>query len=713
MSPAELRIPLPDLDCGACAERIALRLRRLEFVERASVSATEGMAHVRVSKTADLVRLVETIRVAGSEPAMIEISIPVASIATSLEQALSIERELQATEGVTRVAIDLAAGEVVAVLAPGRADADRIRHLLLDRGWEAAHPGPGAGSPPDRVQIDAARHTLVRALAVFGAALASTFLCARVGPRAVAPLFSLAGNLRERVAEWWTLAPGIAHLLLALLALAAVAAGGTPLLRGAFRDLIKGVATTRLLASLAVVILLVTSLASSLAGALFGASPPLFYASAIWSLVVVLTAATLGERALLARRRAFPPDEPGDSGEPERFLRLRARSAFSEGKAGRRGRREAAWWGAITLASAALAGAAWIAADRNRWPEAILAGASVLLVAAPGSFAMLASLGADRTIGELRRRGITVAGARALELAARIEVLFATLRGAVAHPDLRVSNFVLLEGINPAELLSAAVEGGSASDPRIRAIGERLGRERRPATAAGGRATLVGSSEQLRQQGVDLTAIDAEIADLERALKTVVVVARERRPLGAIALESELRPQASEAVERLRALGCQVWIATEDTDETGAASASAIGASRYASGLDHEGKARLVAQTRDEGLKTAFVGGPRDALAARRADLAISFRDSGPEETFEDALILRTDAAAVAELVELARESERRIRRGRGMLYAYHLIGIPLAAGALGPWIGYAPAPFLAVLASGIVVTVVQSWRTR
>lgn len=712
MSPSRLHIPLPDLDCAACAGRIALRLRRLDFVREAHVSATEGVAVVRVTEGADLVRLIETIRQAGSEPATIEISIPVASIATSLEQTLSIERELRATEGVLRAEVDLAAGEVVAVLVPGRADADRLRRLLLARGWSAAHPGPGAAAPADQSQIDAARRAVVRAIAVVAAALVATLFCARVGARAVAPLFSMAGDLRERVSAWTALPLGMAHGLLALVALAAILAGAAPLLRGAGRDIVHGVATTRLLSSLALALLLLTSFGASIGGALSGANTPLFYASAVWSLAVVLVGAAVGERAMVARRRSRIADEGLEGSEDrERWTRLRARSAFAAGKSTRRGRFEAVWWGAIAMASAALTAALWLAAGGNRWPEAILAAASVLLVAAPGAFALVAPLAAERTIRELGRRGIAVSGARALETAARVEVLFATLRGGVAHPELRVSNFVLLEGIPLRDLLAVAAAAGSPADPRIRAIAERLARDGSAAERPDLAGVRVGSSELLRQHQVDLSTIETEIAEFERALKTVVVVARDGRAVGAIALESELREGGTDAVLRLRALGCETWIATEDTDETAAASTSAIGANRYASGLDRAGKARLVSQTVEQGKRIAFLGAPSDSLAARRADFALSFRDAGPDATFEDALLLRNDTAAAAELFELARESERRTRTGRRILIAYHLLALPLAAGALAPLTGYAPAPFVAALASLVVTTAVQFRR--
>ena len=712
MSAASLRIPLPDLDCAACAERVALRLRRLDFVRQAHASATEGVALVRVTEAADLVRLVETIRQAGSEPATIEVSIPVASIATSLEQALSLERELAATEGVLRAEVDLDAGEVLAVLVPGRADVDRVRRVLHSRGWSAAHPGAGAAAPPDRSQIDAARRAAFRAATVLAAAFVATLLCARVGPRAVAPLFSIAGDFRERVSAWTALPAGVAHGLLGIVAFAAILAGGAPLLRGAARDLVHGVATTRLLSSAALGLLLLTSLAASMAGALFGSSTPLFYASAVWSLAVVLVGALLSERALLTRRRsALAEDAIQEPADRARLFRLRARSAFAQGKSTRRGRLEAVWWGAVTAAAAVLTATLWLAADRDRWPEAALAAASVLLAAAPGAFALVAPLASARTIRDLQEKGIAVSGARALETAARVEVLFATLRGGVAHPELRVSDFVLLEGIPPSELLELAAAVGSPADPRIRAIADRLARESGARKRRDPEGVRVGSSEQLRQHQVDLSAIETEIAEFERALKTVVVVAKDGRPAGAIALESELRPGGTDAVRRLKALGCETWIATEDTDETAAASKSAIGASRYASGLDREGKARLVARTREEGRRTAFLGSPSDSLAARRADFSLSFRDSGHDATFEDALLLRNDSAAAAELFEMARESERRVRSARRALIGYHLLALPLAGGVLAPLTGYAPAPFLAALASLVVMTAVQFRR--
>jgi Cu+-exporting ATPase len=198
---------------------------------------------------------------------------------------------------------------------------------------------------------------------------------------------------------------------------------------------------------------------------------------------------------------------------------------------------------------------------------------------------------------------------------------------------------------------------------------------------------------------------------------TAVLVAEEGEVLGLLAISDPLRPEAAAAVASLRALGHEVVLLTGDQPATARAVARQLGIQEVHAGRLPAEKAAFVGSLRESGRRVAMVGdGINDAPALARATVGVAL-GSGADVTLAaaDVTLVRADLRGVVDAVTLSRATLRTIRQNLFWAFAYNVLGIPLAAGILQPWTGWALSPVVASAAMALssVSVVGNSLRLR
>jgi Cu+-exporting ATPase len=276
-----------------------------------------------------------------------------------------------------------------------------------------------------------------------------------------------------------------------------------------------------------------------------------------------------------------------------------------------------------------------------------------------------------------------------------------------------------------------------------------------------GRSILIGNDALMRANGVATDAVDAAAGRCSAAGCTVMYVAEgvaeieatartgagadaeaeadadanagvavERGParpgqalvvLGAIALADTPRPEAREAVARLKALGLDVIMLTGDNRQTAEAIAVRVAPdgeiTRVVAGVLPGNKVDEVKRLQAEGRRVAMVGdGINDAPALAQADVGLAM-GSGTDVAIEaaDIALMRADLNGVADAILISRRTLRVIRQNLFWAFFYNALGIPLAAGALFPLIGWQLSPMIAAAAMSLssVSVLTNSLRLR
>jgi Cu+-exporting ATPase len=179
---------------------------------------------------------------------------------------------------------------------------------------------------------------------------------------------------------------------------------------------------------------------------------------------------------------------------------------------------------------------------------------------------------------------------------------------------------------------------------------------------------------------------------------------------GEIEIADTIKPEAAEAVKRLRRMGLEVWMITGDHRTAADAVAREAGIDNVLAEVMPADKVAAVRKLQAAGKRVAMVGdGVNDAPAMAQADLGIAMA-SGTGAAMEAGAItlMRDDLNGVADAIELSRRTMRIIRQNLFWAFAYNTVGIPVAAlGLLSPMLASA------AMAASSVTVVSNSLRLR
>lgn len=147
----------------------------------------------------------------------------------------------------------------------------------------------------------------------------------------------------------------------------------------------------------------------------------------------------------------------------------------------------------------------------------------------------------------------------------------------------------------------------------------------------------------------------------------------------------QLKPNAAEAIGRLQGQGIEVYMMSGDNAEAAAYWAKKAGISHFQSRVKPQDKQQLVDRLQGQGYCVAMVGdGINDTQALALADVSMAIA-KGTDVAIDVAQVslMGDDLNTIPEAVRISRLTTRLIWQNLFWAFAYNIICIPLAAGAL------------------------------
>jgi Cu+-exporting ATPase len=388
----------------------------------------------------------------------------------------------------------------------------------------------------------------------------------------------------------------------------------------------------------------------------------------------------------------------------------------------------------VVLGAAALTFVLWMAlAPEQAFSAALTRTVAVLIVACPCALGLATPTALMVGTGRAARMGILIRDAASLEDARRISAVVLDKTGTVTEGRPRVTDVRTLAGQDPSELLEWVASAESPSEhPLGRAVVDHAkslgislsGAEDFSAepglgvrALVGARSLLVGSEAFLRGKGVDTLPLKNLEEELESEGKTTLLAAVNGTCAGIVAASDTIRPEAARAVSALKQRSIEVIMLTGDREAAARAVAGSVGIDRVVASVMPDRKASEIERLQKEGRVVAMVGdGINDAPALARADLGMAMA-SGTDVAKQAAgiTLVRPDLRLVPMALALSRATLRNIRQNLFWAFAYNVVGIPVAAGALVPFGGPGLSPVLAafIMALSSVFVVSNALRLR
>jgi Cu+-exporting ATPase len=410
-------------------------------------------------------------------------------------------------------------------------------------------------------------------------------------------------------------------------------------------------------------------------------------------------------------------DKVGQDTTLSQIVRLVEEAQVGKAPVQRLADRIAAYFVPAVVTIAVVTGLSWYFVGHIGVAFSLLAFVSVVVISCPCALGVATPAALLVGTSKGAQNGILVKGGEYLELAGKVGTVVFDKTGTLTQGSPSVTDLVAVGSASSEELLhlAASAERGSEhplgeaivakatsvsvslSEPRdfevIPGKGLRAGVD--------GRTVLLGSRGLMIENGIDPSSVNPEITRLEEQGKICVMVATDGVVKGMIALADAVKPSAKPAADALRRMGVEMVMLTGDSSRTAAAVAEKIGIGRFVAGLLPQQKEDAIRSLQKEGKVVAMVGdGINDAPALATADLGIAI-GSGTDIAKETGqiVLINDDLQNVPVAIGLSRRIITKIKQNLFWAFAYNVVLIPVAAGALVPIFGanvYTVLPFLA-----------------
>ena len=348
---------------------------------------------------------------------------------------------------------------------------------------------------------------------------------------------------------------------------------------------------------------------------------------------------------------------------------------------------------------------------------ALVAAVAVLIIACPCALGLATPLSIMVGTGKGARAGILIRSAQALETAHKLDTIVLDKTGTITAGKPALTDIVSVADLDETALLrlAAAAEADSEHPLATAVVAGARQRGVEFSTATGfdsitgrgiqatvdGHALLVGTARLLTGAGIDTAACEPIVDRLSTQGKTPVLVAVDGRAAGVLAVADTVKPESTDAIAALTRLGINVVMITGDNARTAAAIAAEVGVPRALADVLPEHKAGEIARLQGEGCRVGMVGdGINDAPALAQADVGLAI-GTGTDVAIEaaDITLISGSLSGVVTAIRLSRATMRNIRQNLFFALAYNSIGIPVAAGALYPFLGIRLSPIIAAAA--------------
>lgn len=435
---------------------------------------------------------------------------------------------------------------------------------------------------------------------------------------------------------------------------------------------------------------------------------------------LTVTASQVGSRTMLAQIIALVEQAQGSKAPIER-LADRISAVFVP----------------VVLGLAVVVLVLWIAAGSQFMPASeavslgLIAFVGILVIACPCAMGLATPTAVIVGVGKAAQHGILIKNAESLERFNAVNFVVLDKTGTITKGKPEVTDIRPVGNAKEHDVLRylASLEHKS-EHPLALAVVEKAGQLDLPLRDVSDFSVIEGKGLKGVIDGVEhyagnvslagdlgISVDHAIVSELTGQGKTPVLFMAQGEIIAYIGIADTVKDDAAETIRALHKLNLKVAMLTGDHRQTAAYIAQQLGIDRVIAEVLPADKAAEVKKLQQEGFVVAMVGdGINDAPALATADVGVAM-GTGTDVAIESAgiTLLGGHIAKLPKAVTLAKATMRVIRQNLFWAFFYNIIGIPVAAGILYPFLGIMLNPAIAggAMAFSSVSVVLNSLRLK
>jgi len=372
------------------------------------------------------------------------------------------------------------------------------------------------------------------------------------------------------------------------------------------------------------------------------------------------------------------------------------------------------------LTTASISALLWYFVGHIGLNSALLAFVSVVIIACPCALGIATPAAVMVGTAKGAQQGILIKGGEHLEAAQKVDTVVFDKTGTLTRGEPTVTDIAAFSGFSEKDVLRYAAVAekrsehplGQAVELEARRLELQISDPESFESVPGmgvkcrydGHAIKFGNMALMSESSGALPVeAETQISTLESEGKTAMILSVDNSIVGLIGVADTIKEHSAEAIKQLEKMGIQVIMVTGDNERTARTIAEKLGIERVLSEVLPDQKERVVREIQHEGRRVAMVGdGVNDAPALAAADVGIAI-GSGTDVAVESGgiVLIRDDPRDVVAAIRLSRRTLQKIKQNLFWAFAYNTILIPVAAGAMVPFLGAGVYDYLPFLAAG------------
>ena len=310
------------------------------------------------------------------------------------------------------------------------------------------------------------------------------------------------------------------------------------------------------------------------------------------------------------------------------------------------------------------------------WFDWVYRALVLLVVACPCALVISTPVTIVSGLAAAARKGILIKGGVYLEGGRKLDFLALDKTGTLTHGKPVQTDAKVLDPLFEGRAQALAASLADRSDHPVSAAIAQFGKaqgltlsEVSGFAALAGRGVRgdidghtyhLGNHRLVEELGLCSPQLEAQLDELERQGKTVVLLLDRSGPLALFAVADTVKDTSRQAIAELHALGIKTVMLTGDNPHTAQAIAAQVGIDRAEGNLLPADKLTTIEQLYAQGHRVGMVGdGINDAPALARAEIGFAMAAAGTDTAIEtaDVALMDDDLRKIPAFVRLSRQS--------------------------------------------------------